>query len=294
MSRIKIATRMILVVLFVTSLACREDNRSKAQSIIQIIEAGDSGQLRGHLEAGLDANLRIKWTRRTLGNQSEFPDFVSLLWLAASKNRLSMCMALVEHGAIVDAKSEAKGDTPLSIAAQLGHSDIVKFLLREGANPNARNNRGMTPLHCVSISLDKTTIQYLIDAGADVNAEDHLGWTPVFYVVASSVLNRSGELGSESSTTIGALKVMAAHSANLNHFAFEKRVSFLRMCFQFSEDEVIMWAVENGAKLSQGGDLDEIQEYAKFVGKAALAERIHRFRQESVPRSSPSKSATLI
>lgn len=47
-------------------------------------------------------------------------------------------------GANVNAKDK-DGDTPVHDAALRGHKDIVELLLAEGADANARDNSGQTP-----------------------------------------------------------------------------------------------------------------------------------------------------
>ncbi|CEP01139.1 hypothetical protein PBRA_008451 [Plasmodiophora brassicae] len=53
---------------------------------------------------------------------------------------------LIDHGADVDAV-DGGGSTPLHYAAQYGRTDIVEELLKSGANINRQNKQGRTPLH---------------------------------------------------------------------------------------------------------------------------------------------------
>jgi ankyrin repeat protein len=54
------------------------------------------------------------------------------------------------------------------------------ILLDAGADVNARNSHGRTPLHNVSAVMSETKIIIvLLDAGADVNARDSNGYTPL-------------------------------------------------------------------------------------------------------------------
>ena len=50
---------------------------------------------------------------------------------------------LLESYAYIDAESPNK-TTPLMMAAHYGHADVVKLLLEEGADPNLRNEQGLT------------------------------------------------------------------------------------------------------------------------------------------------------
>ncbi|MRR16331.1 MAG: hypothetical protein EG826_07730 [Deltaproteobacteria bacterium] len=61
----------------------------------------------------------------------------------------SIAEMLVANGADVNA-ADAKGRTPLAAAAGLGNMKAVEFLLKHGADVNARDNDGKTPLHLVN------------------------------------------------------------------------------------------------------------------------------------------------
>lgn len=46
---------------------------------------------------------------------------------------------LLDHGAKVNTR-DVGGNTPLHLAISEGYEDIARFLLENGANPNAKNN----------------------------------------------------------------------------------------------------------------------------------------------------------
>ena len=72
--------------------------------------------------------------------------------------------------------------TALHIAAFHGKGE-VSVLLDQGADINARDKSGRTPLHhvtrCISPYLDAAEV--LLNHGADVNARDNEGKTPLAY-----------------------------------------------------------------------------------------------------------------
>lgn len=72
--------------------------------------------------------------------------------------------------------------TPLHYAAIYGSADAVRILLSAGADPNARNANGATPLIYAAWNLEKTRL--LVERGADVNAAQKEGITPL--MVAAS------------------------------------------------------------------------------------------------------------
>ncbi|NQU44885.1 ankyrin repeat domain-containing protein [bacterium] len=53
--------------------------------------------------------------------------------------------SLIEHGANVNAKN-SQGDTPLHDAIRVGYMDVIPILLNHGADPMIPNNNGKTPL----------------------------------------------------------------------------------------------------------------------------------------------------
>ena len=67
------------------------------------------------------------------------------LHVAACVGDLARVKALVEQGANVDAKDEL-GWTPLYWAACLGRTEVAKFLVANGASVQVVANDGVTPL----------------------------------------------------------------------------------------------------------------------------------------------------
>ena len=87
---------------------------------------------------------------------------------------------LIEAGADVDARN-ADGGTPLhSAAAGNTHTDVIAALLEAGADPNARDLDGQTPLHMAAHTNDNPDIiTALVQAGADPSARGPAGITPL-------------------------------------------------------------------------------------------------------------------
>jgi uncharacterized protein len=74
------------------------------------------------------------------------------LWAAARENDLEQLQQLINSGADVNAVN-AEGDTPLTVAAQQGNEEACKWLVLAGAQLEKPDRElGATPLLCACIS----------------------------------------------------------------------------------------------------------------------------------------------
>ena len=74
----------------------------------------------------------------------------------------------------------ADANRDLFETAESGTVDEVKAALAGGANPDARNEGGFTPLHAAAaLNSNPAVIAALIEAGADVGARNKGGLTPL-------------------------------------------------------------------------------------------------------------------
>lgn len=75
-------------------------------------------------------------------------------------------------------------NTPLIIASRLGDTERIKELIAQGADVNAANKKGMTPLmNAAFFAENDECATLLLNAGAEVNAADKSGWTPIMYAL---------------------------------------------------------------------------------------------------------------
>jgi ankyrin repeat protein len=83
---------------------------------------------------------------------------------------------LLDTSADVNAR-DAKGDTPLIVAALLGFGETVEVLLERGADINAKNNLGNTALMEAAAMNRPETVGLLLSKGADTRGRNIAGLT---------------------------------------------------------------------------------------------------------------------
>lgn len=100
--------------------------------------------------------------------------------MAASHGRLYIADLLIKRGADINAK-DSDGATPLFRSISYGDMDMVKFLIANGADVNVHNEGefGKTPLHEAVFCWCKPMVQLLIDNGANLNSTNDTGETPL-------------------------------------------------------------------------------------------------------------------
>lgn len=90
---------------------------------------------------------------------------------------------LLKQGADPNIKNNL-GETPLHQAAENSQAKLVKLLLKYKADPNTQQNDGNTPLHQSSYKGDESIVSMLLKNKADPNIENSVfGKTPLHYAV---------------------------------------------------------------------------------------------------------------
>ena len=103
--------------------------------------------------------------------------------IAASKHGPpDLVRALLKAGANIEAKNN-EGDTALITAAMEGKTDVVLGLLEAGANKEATNNDGETALMMATMNGQIKVVQVLLNAGADLDATDKNSSTALWWAL---------------------------------------------------------------------------------------------------------------
>ena len=160
------------------------------------------------LKEGIDPN----YSRRT-----QYP----ALHLAASMGCTEIMEKLLDSGADIEKKDISYGGTPLHNAAIYGQKSAISMLLKHGANVNALDGSGVSPLHFaaetnkehdiqertqkqinqdnqIELTQKIKIIQILLKAGSEINQRDWVGRTPIDYASNNQIKNILMEHGAKS------------------------------------------------------------------------------------------------
>ncbi|WP_264688716.1 ankyrin repeat domain-containing protein [Wolbachia endosymbiont (group B) of Catoptria pinella] len=145
------------------------------------------------------------------------------LHLAAKHHRLDVVKYLIEKGANTNAKDKDE-KTPLELAIQENYADIVEFFKQtqldkellmaaekgdlekvrdsiiRGANVNAQDSQGWTPLFWAIQNNNFNIVELLLDNSADIKVKDNEAWTPLHWAVqlgSLDVVERLVERGAD-------------------------------------------------------------------------------------------------
>jgi len=131
-------------------------------SLYRAIQAGDLNQIKRHIHHQTDINQPDR--------EGQMP-----LHVAAEQGRLVISRLLIQHGARLDAEN-ANGHTPLEVAALAGKIQVARLLLEKGA---ALDAQGLLGEAIAANANFRDLFEFLVQQGADMNAPDDAGDTPL-------------------------------------------------------------------------------------------------------------------
>jgi len=152
------------------------ERRARDVAFGEACSTGDLRRINSFLRQGISANTRIPISLLPFEERYSYP-----LHFAAGSDNPGAIHRLIESGAEVD-KVDWYGETPLlsAIGSSRSNSGVVAEFIRSGANVNARcRGRQRTALHLAAAVGATDTVRELIAAGADPNAPDCNGDTPL-------------------------------------------------------------------------------------------------------------------
>lgn len=202
-------------------LAARGEHREIAQLLLDndavmepdiAVMLGDAELIKYYLAQGIDANSKLtkglskgdSWLITAIGYKHKNTNLIELLLnhgakvnektgtfkfsplhrvaIVGYKSNFTSCRdigeLLIARGADVNAEDK-HGNTPLHWAASLGHHDIVELFVECHVNINHINQAGSNAL-CEAVQRNhRQIVEYLLSHDAEVNLTDKSGYTPL-------------------------------------------------------------------------------------------------------------------
>ncbi|MEC4895827.1 MAG: ankyrin repeat domain-containing protein [Oscillatoria sp. PMC 1051.18] len=144
-------------------------NNKLVEEFINLSFEGSLTKIKTTLQKGVNINA--------IGSNGE-----AAIHKACRSQKILVVRFLLDMEAAPNIKEEERGLTPLMNAIEVRNLQLVQLLIEAGANVNARNYQGVTPIiMAIQKSLPLELIKILIGAGADLEAKDYSGMTVIMH-----------------------------------------------------------------------------------------------------------------
>uniref|UniRef100_A0A4W6BY55 Ankyrin-1 n=1 Tax=Lates calcarifer TaxID=8187 RepID=A0A4W6BY55_LATCA len=152
--------------IFQTITFCMMDKADAATSFLRAARSGNLDKALDHIKNGLDINT---------ANQNG----LNGLHLASKEGHVKMVLELLHAGIELEATTK-KGNTALHIAALAGQEKVVAELVNYGANVNAQSHqKGFSPLYMAAQENHLEVVKFLLENGANQSLPTEDGFTPL-------------------------------------------------------------------------------------------------------------------
>ena len=191
---------------------------------------------------------------------------------AAKKGNLAGVQAELDKG--VDVNASGNGQSPLHLAAIMGHVEVAELLIARGADLEGTDKHGNTPLHYTAHRGSKETAKLLITKGADLNVKRDDGNTPL----DNATQYKHTEI----------IDLLRKHGGKTGEeLALMPRLSFTRSPFGFTFNTIEgkTYRVESGMDLKKWNNLREVKgtgNEVKFVDVRRIYFPQHFYRVKVV------------
>jgi ankyrin repeat protein len=187
--------------------------------IVNAARYGDTAKVEEFLQSGVGVNTKDDSERTALHYAGQHGDKALVLLLLAydadvnarDDRATPLCLAAeMGHADIVDILLSRGADltqftrlheTALHLSVECGHEEVAKILVEKGISLEEINRAFRTALHEAVVGKHENIAKFLIASGAKVNVKDQYGCTPLHYAaekglpaVAGALINKGAGL----------------------------------------------------------------------------------------------------
>jgi hypothetical protein len=194
--------------------------------------------------------------------------FADPIHTAAKNGDPAAVQAELDKG--VDVNASGNGQSPLHLAAIMGHVEVTELLIASGADLKGTDKHGNTPLHYTAHHGSKETAKLLIIKGADLNVKRDDGNTPL----DNATKYKHTEI----------IELLRKHGGKTSaELALIPRLNFIRSPFGFTFNTIEgkTYRVESGMDLKKWNKIREIKgtgNEAKFIDMRRIYFPQHFYR----------------
>ena len=152
--------------------------------------------------------------------------------------------------------------TPMHEAANKGHTEVVKLLLRGGAEVDKKDKFGMTPLNIAARNCHKNVVKVLLDEMADPNKANNYGYTPLGWASNHEIssLNYASDVED-------VVKLLLDNGENPNNALERHGWTPLHVAVIWNRKDVVQVLLDRGADPNMADNLgDTAQSIARLYG----------------------------
>jgi ankyrin repeat protein len=179
------------------------------------------------------------------------------LHLAALNGHRAVAQKLVENGAETILKDRNEW-MAIHIAAWTGKEEVVR-VLSEKLHVNETGKDNLTALHCAAAQGHVKVTQLLLQRGADVDAEDTEGWTPLHWASKKRhdiTKPRALTIDDESSTLLRQFSAISVAMQEVLPLPIQERLTKIGQTTAFWQDKFA--GLPHGISLNVGSGYDDI------------------------------------
>ncbi|XP_041969266.1 uncharacterized protein LOC121726098 [Aricia agestis] len=188
---------------------------------LSIDNVDNSGRTILHVAALAGHNIIIEYLLGKNANVSvKDRNGYSPVHFAIIRNHTKAAITLLQKESNVDLNEVCGGFTPLHVAAEHGHLDVVNYLIGRNANINAKNDNNWIPLHGAALKGHADVVKVLLLNGSEVYVKSVDGSTPLHYAVengsetVANVLLESGEKNDDFYENLNSVLPYACYMGN--------------------------------------------------------------------------------